>query len=729
MRFAIVLHFLLLCLHSFAQQGSLDTLPEAVVSHTTYIQLVTVIGQRDGIFHKIPGSVAYIGPGRLKQAAPLTVNEMVRGIPGLHAVDEEGAGLRLNLSVRGLDPDRSRGLLVLEDGIPVALNPYGEPELYYTPAIDRMSGMEVLKGSGQLLYGPQTIGGVLNFITADPPEQASGSLRLTVGEGGFFSGLLQYGTTLGNAGLTVSYLRKQADQLGYVGFNIDELNLKSKIQLSQRSRLQLKAGVYREESDATYIGLTQTMFNRGGQDFVRMAPDDRLVINRYSGSILHEYKLSGRLKLSTVLFGYTTDRDWQRQDFTENPQAAGRTGIVWGDPAVPGGAVYMLSSNGHRNRHFEVAGLESRLHFQYSFMGQAHELDFGARVLHERAYEQRINGSRPDAASGALVEDEIRSGRALSAFVQNKFFSVGKFSLHAGARLEWYDYERHILRNKFGPEVVDTSLTASRFIAQVIPGIGFNYQIASHSTVFGGFHKGFAPPRTKDAITKAGEAIELDAEESRNYELGWRGRVDWLSAELTAFVMDFSNQIIPVSESSGGTGSGLVNGGRTLHRGLELGMELDLASLLNMPEYQFRWRASGSYLRATFHADRFLGDGAQRVNIAGNDTPYAPRLLLSSNLLFETSVGWGLSLDGSYTGAQCADELNTVVASANGRVGQIPAFFVANANTWWRIPGTKLRINLGVKNITNERYIVTRRPQGIRLGLPRFISGGVELRF
>jgi Fe(3+) dicitrate transport protein len=52
-------------------------------------------------------------------------------------VEEEGAGLRANIGIRGLDPHRSRNVLILEDGIPVALNPYGEPDSYYTPQIDR----------------------------------------------------------------------------------------------------------------------------------------------------------------------------------------------------------------------------------------------------------------------------------------------------------------------------------------------------------------------------------------------------------------------------------------------------------------------------------------------------------------------------------------------------------------------------------------------------------------
>jgi TonB family protein len=93
----------------------------------------------------------------------------------LNVASEDGMGLRLNIGVRGLDPNRSRKVLVLEDGMPVSLNPYGSPELYYTPPIERMDRVEVVRGSGQILWGPQTIGGVINYITRDPPRAPAGA--------------------------------------------------------------------------------------------------------------------------------------------------------------------------------------------------------------------------------------------------------------------------------------------------------------------------------------------------------------------------------------------------------------------------------------------------------------------------------------------------------------------------------------------------------------------------
>ena len=108
---------------------------------------VEVIGVLDR-FVRIPGSADLINFQRIRAISPLSGNEVIRSISGIHVVDEEGLGLRANIGIRGLDPDRSRTVLMLEDGIPIALAPYGEPEMYYTPSIDRMVGIEILKGSG-----------------------------------------------------------------------------------------------------------------------------------------------------------------------------------------------------------------------------------------------------------------------------------------------------------------------------------------------------------------------------------------------------------------------------------------------------------------------------------------------------------------------------------------------------------------------------------------------------
>lgn len=692
---------------------------------------ITVIASRDRVFSRVPGSVTYIDAKEIQTINPLSGNEVLRRSPGVHVVDEEGLGMRVNIGIRGLDPDRSRSVLVMEDGVPVALAPYGEPEMYYTPAMDRMAGVEILKGSGQVLFGPQTIGGVINYITANPPQEEEGSIYIQGGQGGFFSGIVNYGNTFGNTGIQANLLRKRADNVGPTEFDITDFNTKFLFNLNERSELGMKLGIYNEVSNSTYIGINQVMFDRGGaEDFTRLAPDDRLDVSRYSLSFSHKYRFNKNVRLRTIAYGYTTTRDWNRQDFAindNNTPPSNWTGVVWGDVEVPGGAIFMRDGTGNRKRSFEVAGVEPRLEVDYKFFNLNNELILGTRYLYERAFEQRVNGTKAGVQSGNLVEDEVRTGHALAAYFQNKVNVTSKVDLNVGLRLESFDYERDIRRRNFaGVGIRDTVLVAGNVINEVIPGFGFNYRPAQNLNVFGGVHKGFAPPRTKDAITALGDVLDLEAERSVNYELGFRTEPSrWLFLEATGFVMNFSNQIIPVSESAGGLGFGLVNGGATLNRGVETALVMDLSNLFGMSKTSLTYDINATYVKATFSEDRFKGD----VNINGNRTPYAPEWFINSAITLQTQSGFGLRLVGNFVASQFGDELNTVEATADGRIGLIPSYKVFDAVLNYDVSKWNSRFNLSIKNLTDERYIATRRPQGIRVGIPRFITAGYEFRF
>lgn len=692
---------------------------------------IEIMGEQNGVFQRTPGSVTVVNRREIQLLAPVSGNEIMRRSPGVHVVDEEGSGLRTNIGIRGLDPDRSRNVLILEDGIPVALNPYGEPEMYYTPAIDRMSRVEIIKGSGQILFGPQTIGGVINYITADPTLAPETNLQFRAGGSGYFSGQLRHSQTNGNTGVMVNYLHKQADQLGHAGFSIHDFSTKLKFRLSDRSSIGVKLGIYDENSNATYIGLTQSMFDQANQDFVLMAPDDRLNVRRYALSATHQYQWTKRLSIKTTAYAYTTTRDWQRQDFSINASSntppANFTGQLWGDSSIAGGALFMRQSTTHRNRQFEVAGAESRVNYQYNVLGLNQQLDGGVRFQFERAYEQLLQGRKPDARSGDMLENEIRTGLAASVFLQNRTDITDKISLTAGLRYENFDYERDISRRRFSNVVRDTNLVAGSAVQQFIPGLGINWNLNSTTTLFAGIHRGFAPPRVKDAIDGSGAVQALEAELSWNTELGVRLQpTSAINLEATAFRLDFSNQIIPVSQSSGGAGAGLVNGGKTLHQGIEFASALDFGKLFEQ-HYSLQLQLMATYIDARFASDRFIAQGNDTLNISGNRTPYAPEWLMTATLSFEHKSGFAMRLVANNVGEQYGDILNRTSPTANGQEGQIAAYTVIDATALYAI-NKRLSVNLAVKNLTNERYMVSRRPQGIRVGLPIFVTAGIDIR-
>ncbi len=690
----------------------------------------------NSIICNVPGSTASLSKIDLKLIAPLSANEMFRKFAGVHVVDEEGVGMRINIGIRGLDPDRSRGVLVLEDGIPVSLNPYGEPELYYSPVIDRMSGLEVMKGSGQIIYGPQTIGGVVNYLTSGMPDKNELKVKISAGSGALANLLINHSAKINNnVGINTSIMRKRADQLGYVSFGITDFNTKLFLKLNKKADLIYKLGVYDEVSNSTYIGLTQTMFNQGNQDFTLMSPADLLKIRRYSSSLTHLYRFSKKTSLQSNVYAYTTSRNWQRQDFSSTKSTSNQTGVIWGDTSVENGAIYMRNQNAHRDRQFQVFGMESKLNHEYLFLERASEVKVGVRYLAEKAFEQRKNGRKYDAKSGDLVEDEIRTGNAISAFVHNQISLTSKIIFTAGVRLGNYDYNRNILRNTFRVNnvnrIVDTNLIAGNSIMTIIPGAGLNFNIKPNNTIFAGVHKGFAPPRLKDAITAQGVVYQLDAEESWNYEVGTRGTFkQFLTYEFTGFYMQFENQIIPVSESSGGTGSGLVNGGQTIHQGIEASFKLNILNMLrSKSRSKLHFQNNLSFVKAYYNKDRFINSGSEQINIKDNYTPYAPKYFHTASLNYELPMGLGFVANASFTGEQFGDELNSIVPSNDGREGMIEAFKVFDVNVYYKIKKINAQLTGSVKNLTNERYITSRRPQGIRVGLPRIAVVTFEMTF
>ena len=161
---------------------------------------------------RIPGSVEIITRQALELARPFTFNEVLRKAPGVYVRDEEGFGLRPSIGLRGLDPNRSAKVLLMEDGVPLGHAPYGDSDAYYHPPVERYGGVEILKGASQIAYGPQTIGGAINYLTPAPPADGlHGSVLLTGGNLSYFNGHASVGGRFGRTGYLFDFMRKQGE--------------------------------------------------------------------------------------------------------------------------------------------------------------------------------------------------------------------------------------------------------------------------------------------------------------------------------------------------------------------------------------------------------------------------------------------------------------------------------------------------------------------------------------
>jgi len=680
---------------------------------------VLVIGTRYDL-RSIPGSGDIIDRQLLDASHVFTTNEALRKVPGIVARDEEGFGLRPNIGIRGLNPTRSTKVLLLEDGLPLTYAPYGDNASYYHPPIDRFERIEVLKGSGQILFGPHTVGGVINFVTPAPPADFGARLSVQGGTRDYLEAHAEVGDTFGNTGVMLNGTRKQTDGArDHMHFAVTDLNLKLVQSLTERQDLSLRASFYDEDSQVPYSGLTLAEYQADprGNAFV----NDDFQVYRWSTALTHELTFSDTAQLTTSAYYTYFNRDWwrqssnssQRPNDSSDPGCAGMTNLS------------TTCGNEGRLRQYSTAGLEPRLSLQSNWFGAEQYTDVGVRFHTETQFRVQANGDTPDArtagsgSNGGIRENSERDVDALSAFVQTRF-AFGRLGITPGVRFEDIDYERRDLT---------TGLNGRTSASEVIPGLGATFEPVTGTVVFAGVHRGFSPPGVADILTAAGGSTDLDPERSWNYELGVRSAPrEGVSLEATVFRMDFENQIIPASVA-GGVGATITNAGETLHQGAELLAQLDSRGLFDTP-YNVFMRAAYTWLKdAEFRGTRFSNvPGFATVSVSDNRLPYAPEHLVSATLGYESTFGMRLQLEGIYNDSMFTDDLNTVPVVANGQRGVIPSYTIWNVSAEYDVPGTGLSVFTTLKNATDELYVVD-MSRGLIPGMPRLVQAGFEYNF
>src|SRR5690606_3114415 len=263
------------------------------------------------------------------------------------------------------------------------------------------------------------------------------------------------------------------------------------------------------------------------------------------------------------------------------------------------------------------------------------------------------------------LDNEIVT-RAVAGFAQVRF-GFEELSLTPAIRVERV---RQRIENRFpGREA-----RVTQAYTQLLPGVGTTFRSGDRATLFAGVHRGFAPPRPADVYRpEPGQPIVLvDPETSWNWEVGARvSPHDGLSAAATLFRMDFGNQVM---EAPASEGQRFVNGGRTVHQGLELSARASLATLLHTPD-DLILAAAYTHLPVA----RFADDDGRGAGYAGNRLPYAARNLASGSATFVHRSGLTVGASLEYTGSQFADEENTITPDTDGQIGVLPSEPMTNA--------------------------------------------------
>ena len=711
------------------------------------LQPLTVTGGEEAVLMSV-GSAAFVTEDEIRRASYTNINQILAKVPGAYVRDEDGFGNFPNISLRGGDGTRTAKVTVMEDGILTAPATYSAPAAYYFPRVSRMSGVEVMKGSSQVRYGPLTTGGVLNFLSTPIPEAQRFYSKTTYGSHNTFFNLIQYGdsieTDVGRVGYLFESLYNISDGFRKIdgssqdtGFTLFEPMLKLSFEpnTALKQKFEFKIGHTDFDADETYVGLTDAD--------LRANPD-----RRYAGSVADNIttdqtrtylkwmaELTPDVRVESALYYNKFSRDWFKADRVGQtggplrnihevlaPGSAFGTefgvlrGDIAGDVRVKGNA-----------RDYEAFGWQNQVNRAFETGTFEHDLAVGLRIHRDEMARNQYTTTYLGDGAGNFTpdptrtrvfipsENDINRTTATAIYLEDTI-RTGALTLKPGIRYEYLDLEFRDRNNAANNLDGSNNLWSG--------GMGATWEFDESRSLFGGIYRGVSLPGVRAAIRDG-----VDEERSISYELGYRHRGHNWSAEIAGFFTDFSN-IISVDTGVGGINN--QNAGAAEVWGIESLVQYD-PMISTGSEFSLPMYLSATWTRADFKGTTAAlaggGDGMFAGGRDGNAIPYTPEWKIATGI--GASYGdYALNVDAYYTSSTWGTGYNgdPRPGTPTIRDGKIPALFLVDLTGSYQV-NDNIRLLAGVHNLFDQRKLTSRIPEGPRANAPRMIFAGIEAEF
>ena len=646
-------------------------------------------GSRDAM--ATAASVGVVEGSSIREARPAHPSEIMGRIPGVWVNVTGGEGhmtaIRQPLGTQPV-------YLFLEDGVPTRSTGFFNHNALYEVNVPQADRIEVLKGPGTALHGSDAIGGVISVSTRPPSDLPGAEFSLEGGAYGFARALGSVSGRLGENGIR------------------GELNLTRTDGWRDGTGYDRQAGTLRWDrsvgEDATIkTVLTFSRIDQSTAGSSALNPED-FRSNPTRNYTPVSFRKVEALRISTALEARRGSWGFNLTPFARfNSMEMLPNWTLAFDPAIS------TTEN-------SSLGLVARARYA---------LGVGDGELVAGVDLDRSPGSRFEESVAPVREDGIFTGFAPGnplydydvVFTQVAPYLHGEMDVAPGLRLQaglradllGYDYTTRL-------DPVETGrhrrpADASPSYSAVSPKLGATWQVAPTLNLFGAWRRGFRAP-SEGQIFRQGSAVNtlaLDPVRADSWEAGVRGVFGGsLRYELSAYHMTKTDDILTYQNPDGSRET--VNAGETLHRGVEVGLGVQLAPGL-------RAEAAFSWARHTYEE----WSPRPEVNLSGNEQESAPHTM--GNLLLNWAPrrlsGAGLAAEWVHLGSYYTDPTNADRYGGHDLLnlrGSAPV-------------GDRVQLFLRLNNVLDTRYAeraawTEARGQELAPGMPRTLYVGVQLR-
>ncbi|SDW84287.1 TonB-dependent receptor family protein [Marinobacter mobilis] len=596
----------------------------------------------------------------LQNAGALNLEDALRPVPGVTVLDETGTGILPNIGMRGLNPLRSERLQILLDGYPIAIGPYSNVGVSLFPVtLPSLEVVDIVRGGASVHYGPNNVGGVVNFITKPIPAQTSQTLRerVTIAEetGNVFTDTYY---RVGGRATEKLVLQFQANVQRGDGFRdhsdteVDNLILDASYYLNDQHELASQLQYYRVEAELPGA-LTPEAYEQDRTQSQR--PYDGYEADMTRATFTWTYTPADNVEFQWRNFVHDADRTFF---FGQNLSGNGH----WADPGLD--STHVADSP----RLFTVYGTEPRIAIRHG----RHDITLGARFVSEDV-EFDVNRLEFSSGNRSIARDWHLDTQAVAFYVSDTLsFQEDRLTVTPGLRYEGVDMD---FRDNLSGNTEENNAD------ELLPGLTVGYQASDDLFVFANSQRSLVPVQIAQTTREGAVANET----AWNHELGARLQMTPdLRSSATLFRIDYEDQI-QFNRST----SRFENLGKTRHQGIELANRWNLNS---------HWELGLGY---TFlDTEQLTGDNK------GNELPNAPTHKISADAFYSYQA-WDASLTWVYVSSSYSDADNTKEETSNGSAGKLPDYHLVTTRVGRDFPvgGDRvLNLGLAVNNLLDEDY-------------------------